>query len=126
MQGVREWIASHPTLTVAGALVIISVTVAVSTSAPVSPSEVYESGESGGTARAASTTTISATDASAEFTHLMETAENAALVSSYEFSDSARVIYVTDVWYSMTVQFKKGPPRQGRNAPGRDEREASL
>ena len=31
----------------------------------------------------------------------------ATLVSSYEFTDTDRVIYVSDVWYSMTVQFKK-------------------
>jgi hypothetical protein len=37
----------------------------------------------------------------------MDTAEKAALVSSYEFSETERVIYVTDVWYGMTVAFKK-------------------
>ena len=42
-----------------------------------------------------------------QFKDLMDTAEKAALVSSYEFSDSERVIYVTDAWYSMTAAFKK-------------------
>ena len=28
-------------------------------------------------------------------------------MSSYEFSDAERVIYVTDVWYGLSVQFKK-------------------
>lgn len=31
----------------------------------------------------------------------------ATLVSSSEFSETDRVIYVTDTWYSMTVSFKK-------------------
>jgi hypothetical protein len=50
---------------------------------------------------------LSAADAVVEFKDLMDTAEKAALVSSYEFSDLERVIYVTDIWYSMTVAFKK-------------------
>jgi hypothetical protein len=29
------------------------------------------------------------------------------LVSSYTFSDVERVIYVTDVWYGLKVDFKK-------------------
>ena len=37
----------------------------------------------------------------------MGIAEQAGLVSSYAFSDTERVIYVTDLWYGMTVTFKK-------------------
>lgn len=37
----------------------------------------------------------------------MALAKKAKLVSSYEFSDKASVIYVTDVWNGLTVEFKK-------------------
>jgi hypothetical protein len=37
----------------------------------------------------------------------MDLSEKGNLVSSYTFSDVERVIYVTDVWYSMSVAFKK-------------------
>jgi len=49
----------------------------------------------------------SATDAAKQFKDLMDLSEKGNLVSSYTFSDTERVIYVTDVWYSMNVQFKK-------------------
>ena len=50
---------------------------------------------------------LSAAQASADFSSVMSTAEKANLVSSYKFSDTERVIYVTDVWYTMNVSFKK-------------------
>jgi hypothetical protein len=107
MQTAAEWIESHPTLTAASALVLIAIAVGIWKSEPAPQSAAQEPGMTGSTAQSASSTTPSATDASAEFKNLMETAENAALVSSYEFSNSTRVIYVTDAWNSLTVQFKK-------------------
>ena len=50
---------------------------------------------------------LSAAQASADFSSVMSTAEKANLVSSYKFSDAERVIYVTEVWYTMNVSFKK-------------------
>jgi len=50
---------------------------------------------------------MSATDAANQFKELMDLSEKANLVSSYTFSETERVIYVTDVWYSMTASFKK-------------------
>ena len=50
---------------------------------------------------------LSAAQASADFSSVMSTAEKANLVSSYKFSDTERVIYVTEVWYTMNVSFKK-------------------
>jgi hypothetical protein len=38
---------------------------------------------------------------------VLSLAKTAGLVSSYEFSDTARVIYVGPVWYTQTVAFKK-------------------
>ena len=70
----------------------------------------------GGTASSAATQpaftstaapSTSATDAAKQFNDLMDLSEKGNLVSSYTFSDTERVIHVTDVWYSMTVQFKK-------------------
>src|SRR5262249_57776832 len=61
-----------------------------------------ESQEGGG-----ASTSLSAADAAAQFKDLMDTSEKADLVSSYDFSDTERVIYVTDLWNSMTVAFKK-------------------
>ena len=37
----------------------------------------------------------------------MNRAEQSGLVSWFKFSNTARVIYVTDVWYRMKVAFKK-------------------
>lgn len=37
----------------------------------------------------------------------MTISQQAQLVSSYDFSQATRVIYVTDVWFAMTVTFKK-------------------
>jgi hypothetical protein len=37
----------------------------------------------------------------------MDTAEQAGLVLLYQFSDTERIIYVTDLWYQMSVTFKK-------------------
>jgi hypothetical protein len=42
-----------------------------------------------------------------EFNELMTLSKHSNLVSSYEFSASERVIYVTDVWDGLTVTFKK-------------------
>ena len=38
---------------------------------------------------------------------LMALSKKAGLVTSYEFSDSANVVYVSKLWYTQTVQFKK-------------------
>ena len=54
-----------------------------------------------------SKSTMSGSEAAKEFKDLMDLSEKSTLVSSYEFSETGRVIYVTDVWYSMTVAFKK-------------------
>lgn len=42
-----------------------------------------------------------------QFKDLMETGQNASLVSSNGFSDTERTIYVTDLWDSMMVAYKK-------------------
>ncbi len=38
---------------------------------------------------------------------LIEISKHAGLISSYEFSDVAAVVYVTDVWYELDVSAKK-------------------
>lgn len=48
-----------------------------------------------------------ATDAQKELDEIMELAKTAGLVTSYEFSDSATVVYASSTWYTQTVQFKK-------------------
>jgi hypothetical protein len=53
------------------------------------------------------TASATTSDAAREFTDVMDTAERAGLVSSYQFSGTERVIYVTDLWYQMSVTFKK-------------------
>lgn len=37
----------------------------------------------------------------------MALGKKSGLVTAYEFSDSATVVYVGNVWYTQTVQFKK-------------------
>ncbi|MBP9782143.1 MAG: hypothetical protein KBC50_00190 [Candidatus Pacebacteria bacterium] len=38
---------------------------------------------------------------------LLALSKQSGIVASYEFSDTANVVYVTDVWYSLDVPFKK-------------------
>ena len=51
--------------------------------------------------------TQSISDAQKELDDLIALSKKANLVQSYEFSDSATVVYVTDAWNTQTVQFKK-------------------
>jgi len=110
MRGAQAWIESHQILTIIiGAAVFAIVgTTAMSNSTAASRAEAQNG--------VASSTSLSAVDVAAQFKDLMNTGEKAGLVSSYEFSDSERVIYVTDVWNSMTVALKK----EGGDAPGGD------
>jgi hypothetical protein len=105
MRGAQEWIESHQILTIVVGAAIFAIvgTTAMSQSAGApQPLEANAKAGQGG-----SSTSLSAADAAAQFKDLMDTGEKAGLVSSYDFSNTERVIYVTDVWYSMTVAFKK-------------------
>jgi hypothetical protein len=42
-----------------------------------------------------------------ELDELIDLAKNARLVTSYEFSNKASVVYIDNVWYTQTVTFKK-------------------
>jgi hypothetical protein len=46
-------------------------------------------------------------EAQKELDDFMNLAKKAGIVSSYEFSDSASVVYADAVWYTQTVSFKK-------------------
>ncbi len=46
-------------------------------------------------------------DAREELTKVMSLAKQAGLITAYEFSDSATVVYADTAWYAQTVQFKK-------------------
>src|SRR5262249_47818580 len=101
MRGAKAWVQSHQTLTVIiGAAVFAIVWTAAMPKPAAAPQATSQ-------ASAASSNSLSAADAAAQFKELMDTGEKAQLVSSYEFSDTERVIYVTDVWNSMTAAFKK-------------------
>jgi hypothetical protein len=106
MRGTRAWIESHQTVTIiVGVVLFVSVVVAVmSKSAPSAASDTEPASQAG---VAASSTTISAAEAENQFKDLMDTGEKAGLVSSYAFSETERIIYVTPVWGAMTVAFKK-------------------
>ncbi len=45
--------------------------------------------------------------AKAELEEVIQMSAKANLVKSYEFSEKANVIYVTKLWYTQTVEFKK-------------------
>lgn len=51
--------------------------------------------------------TLSKADATSQLKDVMTLAKKSGLVTTYEFSEKANVVYVSGVWYSMTVQFKK-------------------
>lgn len=53
------------------------------------------------------TNSISKEDAQKELDEVISLAKDAGLVTSYEFSDKASVVYVSSLWYTQTVQFKK-------------------
>lgn len=46
-------------------------------------------------------------EAQEKLDELMALGKKSGLVTAYEFSDSATVVYVGNVWYTQTVQFKK-------------------
>lgn len=46
-------------------------------------------------------------EAQKELDELMDLSKQSDLVTTYEFSDSATVVYVGSTWYTQTVQFKK-------------------
>jgi hypothetical protein len=101
MRGARAWIESHQILTIiigAGVFAIVGTT--AMSNAPAAPQSESHDG-------AASSTSLSAADAASQFKDLMDTGEKAALVSSYEFSDTERVIYVSDVWDSIRWRSKR-------------------
>ena len=50
---------------------------------------------------------LSNADAKAELDRLMSLSKKGGLVTTYEFSDSASVVYADNNWYTQTVQFKK-------------------
>lgn len=54
-----------------------------------------------------STQTVSNEQAKQELSELITLLQQARLVTSYEFSDSANVVYVTDVWFTQDVTFKR-------------------
>ena len=42
-----------------------------------------------------------------ELTEFMGLAKSAGLVASYDFSETGNIVYVGNIWYTQTVQFKK-------------------
>ncbi len=42
-----------------------------------------------------------------ELDNFMQLTEKARVVKSYEFSKTANLVYIDNIWYSQTVQFKK-------------------
>ncbi len=55
----------------------------------------------------AQTETVDAVAAQDALDALIEISKHAGLITSYEFSDVAVVVYVTDVWYGLDVSAKK-------------------
>jgi hypothetical protein len=51
--------------------------------------------------------TVSKEQAQKDLNDFMETAKKAKLVSFYEFSDKATVVYIDSMWYTQKVDFKK-------------------
>jgi cell division protein FtsL len=51
--------------------------------------------------------TLSKENAQKELDEIISLGKKAGLISSYEFSDKATVVYVGDTWYTQTVSFKK-------------------
>jgi hypothetical protein len=102
---VRQWIGSHKLVTALIGLVVIGGTSALTGS--TSSTQPAATAQTQAAAEAPTTPTLSATQATADFKDVMSTAVKADLVSSYQFNETDRVIYVTGLWYSQPVTFKK-------------------
>jgi len=90
----RDWIGNRKLMLASGCTIVLALyflgTNSATSTAPNVPPQ------------SASTTT-----AIADFAETMSLGEQAGLIASYHFTDTERVIYVTDVWSAMTVDFKK-------------------
>lgn len=51
--------------------------------------------------------TQSKEEAQKELDEVMKLAQSSGLVTSYEFSEKANVVYIGKIWYTQTVSFKK-------------------
>ena len=64
--------------------------------------------EQGKVAQTSQTPTISKEDAEKEFNRLMDLSKKSGLVKSYEMNENTSLkIFVSNIWYSQEVQFKK-------------------
>jgi hypothetical protein len=104
MVAMLEWMEKHKWASLVGILLVIGVLAHFFTSLGGPSSQTATPQAS---AQAPQAPSLSAADAQAQFKDLMDLSEKGNLVSSYKFDDTDRVIYVTDVWYTMTVAFKK-------------------
>jgi hypothetical protein len=98
---IRHWIGKHKILSV------ILVFVAFSVIGAMSPSKPDTTPPPAQTPQAPQAPAMSVSEATSEFKDIMATSEKAQLVDSYTFSDTERVVYVTDLWYTQPVSFKK-------------------
>ncbi len=94
--GIRNWINSHKLLTV---VALIFFTGLIQT--------FFSPDTSSTSQQVDSTSSRPIAEAEAEFKDLMETGGKAGLIASWEFSETANVVYVTDVWYGQSATFKK-------------------
>ncbi len=97
-----EWMKKHPVYT--GIIVIFLVIVLVeflSGSSDSKPSTQVNQDNGQAVSQ------VSKDAAQKELDDLMSKSKSAGLVTSYEFSDKATEVYVGEIWYTQTVQFKK-------------------
>lgn len=101
----RAWLNRHPII-VLGLLFLVFVVFSVGISSnnesvvtPVTPIAPTPS--------VSTQSALSKAEAQKKLNDTMKLAETANLVTSYEFSDSASVVYAGPVWYTQSVTFKK-------------------
>lgn len=93
-------------ITLAAFCVIGTITTATD-STPTPPSQPVQAAQPT-VASSSQTATVSKADALKEFNRLMDLSKQSGLVKSYEMDENtALTIYVSNIWYTQEVQFKK-------------------
>lgn len=102
----KSWMHRHPIWSIF--ITLIAVGIVTSAFSDNSKSDVQTTTSTSQVSNANPVATVqSKIDAQKELNDLIALSKKALLIDSYEFSDKASVVYVSSVWYTQTVAFKK-------------------
>ena len=113
-KNIKVWINKHPICTVIILLFVFVFFVSMASS-PTVNSDISSNSNISETSKVkpkdqtqnTNSNSISKTDAEKQLAEIISLGKKAGLITSYEFSNTANVIYIGSVWYTQTVSFKK-------------------